>query len=237
MNLTFLYNQSELDFLLFLIREQTLDLGRCRIQTCNQSARKPKSPEASFVVRKTFSHHQRTQTHKLRKNFGRHFEIEIFFITLASADSIQWLARSLTHTHKLTQPCANTSSSWETQWRRHCDVMKILVIALVCVCARAPASSVSRTTGTYVTFPSRNSWNTSKKSKDIKRGSSAMFSFCLGFSPTQSMIQVAISRCSLGCLVMSGTVFCGATRRVKVRGDRIGLCFESEKFHRCNRGY
>lgn len=166
MNLTFLYNQSELDFLLFLIREQTLDLGRCRIQTCNQSARKPKSPEASFVVRKTFSHHHRTQTHKLRKNFGRHFEIENFSshsLVLTRFDGS--LARS--HTHKLTQPCANTSSSWETQWRRHCDVMKILVIAFVCVCvcARPLASSVSRTTGTYVTFPSRYSWNTSKKVK------------------------------------------------------------------------
>lgn len=137
MNLTFLYNQSELDFLLFLIREQTLDLGRCRIQTCNQSARKPKPPEASFVVRKTFSHHQRTQTHKLRKNVGRHFEIENFSshsLVLTRFDG----SLAHTHTHKLTQPCANTSSSWETQWRRHCDVMKILVIAFVCVCGVRP---------------------------------------------------------------------------------------------------
>lgn len=182
MNLTFLYNQSELDFLLFLIREQTLDLGRCRIQTCNQSARKPKPPEASFVVRKTFSHHQRTQTHKLRKNVGRHFEIENFSshsLVLTRFDG------SLAHTH------THTSSPSHARTRVQVEKRNGVVIVMswryswsrLCVCVRAPASSVSRTTGTHVTFPSRNSWNTSNKVRKKNGVRVQCFRFALGSPP------------------------------------------------------
>lgn len=184
MNLTFLYNQSELDFLLFLIREQTLDLGRCRIQTCNQSARKPKSPEASFVVRKTFSHHQRTQTHKLRKNFGRHFEIENFSshsLVLTRFDG------SLAHTHTHTSSPSHARTrvqvekrngvvivmSWRYSWSRLC----------VCVCARPLALFREQRVHTR-NFPFPIQLKHQQKSKVEKNGVRVQcFRFALGSPP------------------------------------------------------
>lgn len=113
---------------------------------------------------------------------------------------------SSTHTH------SDEKNAMASMW---CHTNR-LVVARGRVGVRLCKCECSRTAGDFP-FPIHT------------RGSSAMFSFCLGFSPPNPAAAGTSTNISrwLKRFVM---------RRNKVSGDRIGLCFESGKFHRCNRG-
>lgn len=184
MNLTFLQSIGTRNFLLgfffWVGNKLSISVDIKLFKRAIKSAREPNF--AASVTVKRIPIARKTQTHKLRKNVGRHFEIENFHHTRCWLDPI-----AHTHTRSHHSSHARTRVLHETQWRRpmwcHGDTRDRLLCVRVCVTEHL---SVSRTTGTHVTFPSRNSSEPNKrqrKKKTNERGSSAMFSFRLGFSP------------------------------------------------------
>lgn len=183
MNLTFLQSIGTRNFLLvFFFRvgnKLSISVDIKLFKRAIKSAREPNFAASVTVKRVPIA--RKTQTHKLRKNVGRHFEIENFHHTRCWLDPI---AHTHTHTRSHHSSHARTRVLHETQWRRpvwcHGDTRDRLLCGVrVCVTEHL---SVSRTTGTHVTFPSRNSTSDPNKRQRKKKRTNGVRVQCFRFA-------------------------------------------------------
>lgn len=210
MNLTFLYNQSELDFLLFWLGNKLSISVDVEFKRAIKVLGNPNHPRRLSSFAKRFPITKEPKQTSCEKKRRSPFWNWKFFITLA-ADSIRWLARSHTHTqahpamreHEFKLRNAMASSLWchEDTRDRVC----------VCVCARPLALFREQRVHTR-NFPFPKQLKHQQKSKVEKKTGFECNVFVLPWvlphpidDPSSRLALFVVSL--LGCLVMSGTVF------------------------------